>query len=205
MSSNIPASSNSETAHVSPAIPSSQPCAGGGAAACKPAAEEAMPPAPSPLPTGEKRYHLYVASYNAWNTDQKFRALCNFLNEYTNEAPPAAAFVSHAVCNYPKHPLMCRQLLKADGFHLGNLVVCGKDQEVIDQSRYAVYEVAPCAALQIALSTQFFVLNESCLQRLSVETGSCIPGEYVAVMFHYGLQENPKPHYYFLEMRCMCL
>ncbi len=103
-----------------------------------------MHPSPaSPLPTGEKRYHLYVASYEAWNTDHKFRALCNFLNEYANEAPPATAFVSHAVCNYPKYPRVCRQLLQTDGFLLGNLVVCAKDQEVIDQSRYAVYEVGP--------------------------------------------------------------
>jgi hypothetical protein len=157
MSSNIPASSNSQPAHVSPAIPASQPCAGGGAVAPNPAAEETMPPAPSPLPTGEKRYHLYVTSYEAWDTDPKFRALCNFLNEYANDAPPSTAFVSHAVCNYPKYPLVSRQLLKNDGFYLGNLVVCSKDQEAIEQSRYAVYEVG--AALRNAIYNRFFVLN----------------------------------------------
>jgi hypothetical protein len=157
MSANIPASSNPKPADVSPAIPASQLCAGGGA--LNPAAEETMPPAPSPLPTGEKRYHLYVASYAAWDTDQKFRALSNFLNEYANDAPPSTAFVSHAVCNYPKYPLVSRRLLKSDGFYLGNLVVCSKDQEAIEQSRYAVYEVVPCAALRNAIYNRYFVLN----------------------------------------------
>ena len=159
MSSNIPASSNCKPADVLPAIPASQPCAGGGAVALNPAAEEPTPPAPSPLPTGEKRYHLIVASYAAWDSDHHFRALCNFLNEYASDAPPSTAFVSHPVRNHPKYPLVSRQLLKSDGFFLGNLVVCSKDQEAIEQSRYAVYEVAPRAALRNAIYNRYYVLN----------------------------------------------
>jgi hypothetical protein len=97
-----------------------------------------------PLPTGEKKYWLRVQSakdFDAWNTDREFKSFCNYLNNYANEATPKSCFESLQVLFYRRQPAISHALLATDGFVLGNIVQCSQDEEVVNPSRYAVYEV----------------------------------------------------------------
>jgi len=124
--------------------------ASGGAAAAEGGASAA--PAVPYLPTGEKVYELHVPNFTHWNTDDEFKMFCNFLNGYANppttscsHPKPASAFRSYMVLNTPgpQQPVISHGLLAADGFVLGHLLAIGTDEEVVDQSRFAIYTVLP--------------------------------------------------------------
>jgi hypothetical protein len=98
----------------------------------------------APLPTGEKKYWLKMNSvkdFDVWNTDHEFKLFCNYLNNYANQAAPKSGFESLQVLFYRRQPAISHALLATDGFVLGNIVRCNRDEEVVKPSRYAVYEV----------------------------------------------------------------
>ena len=97
------------------------------------------------LPSGERRYWLEVDQwmFDSWNADDEaFKGFCNYLNGYAGQAPVNSGFGHIPVTNCGHKPIS-HELLADDGYVLGNFVQCGKDEEVVDSSRYAIFEVTP--------------------------------------------------------------
>ncbi len=121
-------------------------------------------PKPIALPTGQKVYDLDVSSafgffwcnrngqvfestndFHVWN-DDRFMAICNYM---ANPSPSAAeihaafpeALTAFLVKNHSSQPPISHQLLKSDGFFLGEFIKCVQDQDVCNPSQFAVFEV----------------------------------------------------------------
>jgi hypothetical protein len=98
------------------------------------------------LPTGERRYWLKVEQwmFDSWNADEAFKGFCYFLNDYAGQAALNSGFENIPVLTCGHKPIS-HALLACDGYVLGNFVQCGKVEEVVDSSRYAIFEVPPLA------------------------------------------------------------
>jgi hypothetical protein len=122
------------------------------------------------LPTGQKVYELDVSIFqqglgqSAWKTYEVWsqkpledhspvRKFCS----YMAVADPTKSDEQCAfrVTNYPSRPLISHQLLKSDGFMLGRLVTCAADEDVLEPSPFAVYEVSPIVLNYVASLTCF--------------------------------------------------
>ena len=134
--------------------------------------------------------------FDAWSDNDTFEAFCRFLNNYAGHTALQSGYGSLPVFNR-RHQPISHALLAADGFVVGNFVKCGKDEEVIDSSRYAIYEVPP------GHNAPRLVHTLPVLQRLRGPVGRPIPGEYVAILFHKQLQTYN--HRSALEVRVMCM
>jgi hypothetical protein len=109
------------------------------------------------LPTGQKVYELDVSIFQhglgpAWKTFEvwsrkphEFQSPVHKFCNYMAIAEPTKSDEQCAfhVTNYPSRPLISHQLLKLDGFMLGRLVTCEADEDVLEPSPFAVYEVNP--------------------------------------------------------------
>lgn len=126
-------------------------------------------PKPIALPTGQKVYDLDVSrdfrffecvdrygqvfestnDFTAWN-DERFMAIWNYIS---NPSPSAAeiqaafpvtygkALTAFRVKNHSSQPPISHQLLKSDGFYLGEFIKRERDQDVCNPSQFAVFEV----------------------------------------------------------------
>jgi hypothetical protein len=101
--------------------------------------------APAGLPTGEIKYWLEMEQslFDSWYGDDEFEEFCHFLNDQAGPRPTAStpAFETLRVLNCSDRRIS-HELLAADGFVLGQFVTCGSDEEVVNSSRYIIYEVA---------------------------------------------------------------
>jgi hypothetical protein len=125
-------------------------------------------PKPIALPTGQKVYDLdvsaafrFVKRTNCYNQifdstddfkdwdDARFRSICKYMeNPSPSAAEIEAAFpvkygkaTAFLVKNHSSQPPISHQLLKSDGFFLGEFIDCVKDQDVCNPSQFAVFEV----------------------------------------------------------------
>ena len=98
------------------------------------------------LPTGERKYWLQMQQdlFDSWYDDDEFEEFCHFLNE---DAAVTPAFETLRVLNCSDERIS-HELLAADGFVLGDFVRFGSDEEVVNSSRYIVYEVPPTRIAQ---------------------------------------------------------
>ena len=101
----------------------------------------AVQPAPAGLPTGERKYWLQMQEdlFDSWYDDAEFEDFCHYLNQNAAVTP---AFETLRVLNRSDERIS-HELLAADGFVLGDVVRCGSDEEVVNSSRYIIYEVPP--------------------------------------------------------------
>jgi hypothetical protein len=107
------------------------------------------------LPTGERKYWLEMEQglFDSWDGDDEFEQFCHFLNDDAGLAAVAPEFETLRVLNCSDQRIS-HELLAADGFVLGQFVKCGSDEEVLNSSRYIIYEVSTTEPQRAALGTR---------------------------------------------------
>jgi hypothetical protein len=123
------------------------------------------------LPTGQRVYELDVSifrqsvpsaldAFKVWSQEHRVRKFC----EYMAIANPTSSEMQcgFPVTNYPSQPFISHQLLKSDGFMLGRFVKCGFDEDVLDPSPFAVYEVNPIVLNYFVPLTSFAEMLIEC-------------------------------------------
>ncbi len=150
--------------------------------------DAAAPPPVASLPTGQKSYELDVQNFSDWDAsaataaaNDRFKSFCESLERSACSHPQPPAFGSIRIRVANSTATVCHDLLAGDGFILGCFVNFGRDEEVINSSRFAVYQVTvrrchgPIVAFALASSnTLFFAFPPPTFAaEVEIDAGSC--------------------------------